>query len=227
MADLKKLASGKHALSADLAKAKRPVIIVGTHALKREDGAALHALAQQAAAQAKGAEEGWSVFNVLHTRASQVGALDAGYSSAASRPPSDVVFLLQADDMPAETYKDAFVVYIGSHGDQGAHAADVILPGAAYTEKDATFVNTEGRAQTTRRAGTAPGLAREDWKIVRALSEYAGLTLPYDDLEGVRARMEQIAPHLVRYDVLESSPFASVAAALGDASGAGKRTRVL
>ena len=94
----------------------------------------------------------------------------------------------------------------------------MILPGAAYTEKDATYVNTEGRSQSTRRAVTAPGIARDDWKIIRALSEVAGKTLPYDDIYEVRARLADVAPHLTRYDIKEGAGFTPVAAALAAAS---------
>ncbi len=96
--------------------------------------------------------------------------------------------------------------------------ADVVLPGAAYTEKDGTYVNMEGRSQSTRRAVTPPALAREDWKIVRALSEIAGKTLPYDDIMGVRARMEEIAPHLTRYERVESALFSNVVTTASKAS---------
>ena len=95
---------------------------------------------------------------------------------------------------------DAFVVYQGHHGDAGARRADVVLPGAAYTEKSAVYVNTEGRVQQTRLAVFPPGEAREDWKIVRALSAALGKPLPYDNLAGVRARMAEIAPHFDRLD---------------------------
>lgn len=101
--------------------------------------------------------------------------------------------------------KDAFVVYQGHHGDTGAYFADVVLPGAAYTEKSATFVNTEGRAQTTRAAVPPPSSAREDWKIIRALSEVAGTPLKYDDIHEMRHRMAQVSPTLVRYNSLEPS----------------------
>ena len=119
-----------------------------------------------------------------------------------------------ADSVPAAVTKNAFVVYQGSHGDAGAATADVILPGAAYTEKVGTYVNTEGRSQTTRRAVTPPGIARDDWKIVRALSEFAGDALPYDTIEQVRGRLTQLAPSLTRYDMVEKANFTAVAASI-------------
>lgn len=112
--------------------------------------------------------------------------------------------MLGADEITNKDIpKDAFVVYQGHHGDLGASFADVILPGSAYTEKSGTYVNTEGRVQATRAATNPPGVAREDWKIIRALSEYLNAKLPYDDIYSVRLRLGEIAPHLVRHDVIE------------------------
>jgi NADH dehydrogenase (ubiquinone) Fe-S protein 1 len=114
---------------------------------------------------------------------------------------------LGADEVgAADIPKDAFVVYQGHHGDHGAYYADVILPGAAYTEKTATYVNTEGRAQTTRAAVSPPPGAREDWKIIRALSEVVGKPLPYDEVDQLRGRMAQVSPTLVELDIIESTP---------------------
>ncbi|KAJ1936378.1 ndufs1 NADH-ubiquinone oxidoreductase subunit, partial [Linderina pennispora] len=137
--------------------------------------------------------------------AGRTAAYDIGFvpNGQSSQGPSKFIYLLGADEVnPAEIPQDAFVVYQGHHGDAGAHLADVILPAAAYTEKSATFVNTEGRAQQTRQAVGTPGAAREDWKIVRALSEVAGLTLPYDDVATLHARMGDISPSLVNVDEL-------------------------
>jgi NADH dehydrogenase (ubiquinone) Fe-S protein 1 len=122
--------------------------------------------------------------------------------------PAKFVYLLNADDITvADTPKNAFVVYQGHHGDCGAHLADVILPGLAYTEKDATFVSTEGRTQMTRAAVAAPGASRADWQIIRALSEVTGKALPYDNIDGLRYRMAQIAPNLMRHDTIETAAF--------------------
>jgi NADH dehydrogenase (ubiquinone) Fe-S protein 1 len=121
------------------------------------------------------------------------------------------VYLLEADEISAKDIpKNAFVVYQGHHGDVGAQYADVILPGAAYTEKNATYVNTEGRPQMTRAAVPSPGASREDWKIIRALSEVAGETLPYDDVHAVRDRLRDISPTFSNYNVVEPSSVASV-----------------
>jgi NADH-quinone oxidoreductase subunit G len=202
-----------NAMFDDLAKAKRPMIIVGQGALAREDGAAvLHAASALAAAVgAFKPEEGWNGFNVLHTAAARVGGLDLGFlptsfgkdgggkdvagilAGAASGDIKTVV-LLGADEIDAVKLGKATVVYIGSHGDAGAHRADIILPAAAYTEKSATYVNTEGRVQRTARATPPKGDAREDWAILRALSAVVGKTLPYDTLAQVRAKLSADHP---------------------------------
>lgn len=122
--------------------------------------------------------------------------------------------LVKRDDFP----QDCFIVYQGHHGDQGAHIADVILPGAAYTEKTATYVNTEGRAQQTRRAVTPPVYARDDWKIIRALSEIAGNSLPYDNLEEIRRRLSEVSPNLTRYGDVEEANFFNLALGLMQSS---------
>ena len=181
---------------------KKPMIIIGQGALNRPDGAAILAMAADLAVKQGAIAEGWNGFSVLHTEAALVGALDLGFvpgeggldTVAMLKPGAlDVLFNLGADeiDIPA----GAFVIYQGTHGDKGAHRADVILPGAAYTEKSATYVNTEGRVQMTTRAGFPPGDAREDWAILRALSAVLGKTLPFDSLAQLRAALYQAQPH--------------------------------
>ena len=194
---LAKVADGSHQFLKRLEGAERPMLILGQGALARPDGAAVLALAAKAAV-AMGAlkpELGWNGFNVLHTAAARAGGLDLGFVpgkggrdidgilDGASGGEIDVVYLLGADEIEMARLGRAFVIYQGSHGDAGAHRADVILPGAAYTEKNAIYVNTEGRAQMTGRAIFPPGDAREDWKIVRALSSALGKTLPFDTLQ--------------------------------------------
>uniref|UniRef100_A0A8C9ZJA3 NADH-ubiquinone oxidoreductase 75 kDa subunit, mitochondrial n=1 Tax=Sander lucioperca TaxID=283035 RepID=A0A8C9ZJA3_SANLU len=213
---LKELANGTHPFCQVLSAAKRPVVVVGSSALQREDGAAIMSAVSTIAQNARtssGVEEGWKVLNVLHRVASQVAALDLGYKAgvdAIRATPPKVLFLLGADAgcvTRADLPEDSLIIYQGHHGDIGAPMADIILPGAAYTEKNATYVNTEGRSQQTRVAVTAPGMAREDWKIIRAVSELAGVTLPYDSVEGVRSRLAEVSPNLVRYDDVEEANY--------------------
>ncbi|CAH0563651.1 unnamed protein product [Brassicogethes aeneus] len=217
---LKNIASGSHAFAKKLKSAKRPLIIVGSDTLERPDGAAILASVQALASSASPQEKSWKVLNVLHKVASQVAALDIGYTPGVEKIRNGnlkVVFLLGADEgaiTKEDLPKDCFVIYQGHHGDRGALLADAVLPGAAYTEKQATYVNTEGRAQQTLVAVTPPGRAREDWKIVRALSEVVGEKLPYDNLDEIRDRLEQVAPHLTRYGRAENANYFKQAAAL-------------
>ncbi|KZC07823.1 PREDICTED: NADH-ubiquinone oxidoreductase 75 kDa subunit, mitochondrial [Dufourea novaeangliae] len=209
------LRNGTHPFSNTLKTAKKPLVILGVDQLTRKDGEKIlsetQLLAQSLGGKSKAPEE-WKVLNILHTNASQVAALDVGYSASVEEVKQlklKILFLLGADDanIKKEDFADTFIVYIGSHGDEGASIADVILPGAAYTEKVATYVNTEGRAQQTCAAITPPGMARPDWKIIRALSEICGVCLPYDNLMDVRSRLEEMAPHLVKYGIVEAANY--------------------
>ncbi|NWZ15389.1 NDUS1 oxidoreductase, partial [Agelaius phoeniceus] len=213
---LLEIASGKHAFSKVLDNAKKPMVVVGSTALQRSDGAAILAAVSTIAQNSRatsGAGADWKVMNILHRVASQVAALDLGFKpgvEAIRKSAPKVLYLLGAD-AGAITRQDlpeyCFIIYQGHHGDVGAPMADIILPGAAYTEKAATYVNTEGRAQQTRVAVTPPGMAREDWKIIRAVSELAGLTLPYENLDEIRKRLEEVSPNLVRYDDVEEANY--------------------
>jgi NADH-quinone oxidoreductase subunit G len=208
---LKDLKAG-HPVFDELAKAQRPLIIVGQGAFTRSDGGAvLHAISSLASAV--GAfKDGWNGFSVLHTAAARVGGLDMGFlpakggkdvatiMAAAQTGEIKTVLLLGADEIDASKFGKANVIYVGSHGDNGAHRADVILPAAAYTEKSATYVNTEGRVQRTQRAVAPKGDAREDWAILRALSAYVGKTLPYDTLAQLRAKLGQDHPTFLGLD---------------------------
>jgi len=198
---------------------KRPIWLVGQGALARPDGAAVLSMVAKAAVSTGSLSEDWNGFAVLHTAASRVGALDLGAVPGkggldalkmAKGGGVDVLFLLGADEISVEP--GAFVIYQGSHGDAGAHRADVILPGAAYTEKSGTYVNTEGRVQIARRAVFPPGDAREDWAILRALSEVLGKKLPFDSLAGLRAAMTEAVPHLGRADAIEPAKIADIEA---------------
>jgi NADH-quinone oxidoreductase subunit G len=211
---LKDIADGKHPFFEVLKSAARPMLILGQGALAREDGAAILALARKLAEATGMVVDGWNGFNVLHTAAARVGGLDLGFVPAAGSRDTDgivagaaagdieVVFLLGADEVDMKGLGNAFVVYVGSHGDAGAHRADVVLPGAAYTEKNATYVNTEGRVQRTRLAVFPPGEAKEDWRIVRALSDALGKPLAYDSPKAVRERLAKANPLFATTDAV-------------------------
>jgi NADH-quinone oxidoreductase subunit G len=217
---LKELADGGHKFLKILKSAKRPMIIVGQGALARADGAAILGLAAKIAAAAGTVSGDWNGFAVLHTAAARVGGLDlglvpgeGGLDAAKMVSDADVLFLLGADELDLRRRKQGgFTVYIGTHGDVGAHHADVILPASAYTEKSATYVNTEGRVQMTARAGFAPGDAREDWAILRALSDVLGHKLPFDSLPALRARLYEEHPHFARIDTIATGNPGDIAA---------------
>ena len=189
------------------------MVIVGQGAFGRADGwgvmAAAARIAQECAVDKQAA---WNPFNVLHSAAARVAGLDLGFVpgqggrdvAAMLAGGLDVAYLLGADEIDMSKLGSAFVIYQGSHGDAGAARADVVLPGSAYTEKSATYVNTEGRAQHTIKAAFAPGDAKEDWTIVRALSATLDLTLPYDSLAQLRAAMYKAAPQLAALDSIET-----------------------
>ena len=222
---LEEIADGRHPFAEVLKTAARPLVIVGQGALTRQDGAAVLALAARTAMAVGAIKDGWNGFSVLHTAASRVGALDLGFvpgpggldaAGMAAAGALDVVFLLGADEITVAP--GAFVVYQGTHGDHGAHRADVILPGAAYTEKNGTYVNTEGRVQLASRAGFPPGEAREDWAILRALSEVLGKTLPFGSLAGLRAALYAAHPHLAIVDSIAPADPSALAALAGHAA---------
>jgi NADH-quinone oxidoreductase subunit G len=193
--------------------AQRPAIIVGQGALTRADGAAVLAAVAALGAAAGVVREGWNGWNVLHTAAARVGGLDLGFIPRAGGKTAremtaagalDLLFLLGADELDLSA-TDAFVVYLGTHGDAGAHRADVILPGAAYTEKSGLYVNTEGRVQRGERAVFPKGEAREDWAILRALAERLGVGLGYDTLDQLRDRLFAEHPTFGRIDFAPGS----------------------
>ncbi|KAI8111181.1 hypothetical protein M9434_004754 [Picochlorum sp. BPE23] len=182
--------------------ASNPVVIVGSGVLRRDDRDAVMAKVHKLVDKAGVVRDDWSGLNILHDTASSVTALDVGFipSVKARMQQEDpkVVYLLGSDDFDEKDVPaDAFVIYQGHHGDRGASRADIVLPGAAYTEKYATYVNTEGRAQTTKNAVAPIAQARNDWEIIRALSEVCGHTLPVNSLDEMRQRLAQVAPHLV------------------------------
>src|SRR5690606_26895118 len=197
----------------DELRARSSVVILGAEALARADGAAVLGAAMELA------EKGGSRFMVLHTAASRVGAMDLGCvteGGIGAALEAEVILNLGADeiDIPA----GPFVIYQGSHGDRGAHRADVILPGAAWTEEQGLFVNTEGRPQLALRAGFAPGEAKENWAILRALSAEMGATLPFDSLVALRKAVVRAVPHLGLIDDIPVNDWqAEPTGAVGDA----------
>ena len=199
--------------------AEKLLVIVGQGALARDDGEAALTLAAQAAQRLGGLGDGWNGFSVLHTAAARVGALDLGFTPGAGGLDAramakagalDLIFNLGADEIAIEP--GAFVVYIGTHGDRGAHRADVILPGAAYTEKSGLYVNTEGRVQRAFRVVFPPGEAREDWAVLRALSGALGAPLPFDSLAALRRLLVESHPHFAELDEIAPGDHAQVVA---------------
>lgn len=225
------LASGQNGFFDVLKKAEKPLIIIGQGALARVDGTSVLANAAKLAASVGALSDTWNGFSVLHTAASRVGGLDIGFvpgeggksiaamQDAAGKGELKALFLLGADEVDTSAFGDAFVVYIGTHGDRGAHRADVILPGAAYTEKAGTYVNTEGRVQIADRAGFPPGDAREEWAILRALSAVLGKTLPFDSLIALRSQLRMAHPLFLGVGEIEAGSADDVSAV---AKGAGK-----
>ncbi len=221
---LAELRDGKGAFAEVLAAAERPMLILGSGAVARADGAAVLGAARAVAEKFGMVGEAWNGFNLLHRAASRVGGLDLGLVpgeggrdvaailAGAASGAVEVVWLLGADELDMGALGDAFVVYQGHHGDAGAHRADVVLPGAAYTEKNATYVNTEGRVQRARRAHFPLDMAREDWAILRAFSAVIGRTLPYNTIEQLRARMEAVNPVFARPDTVEPAPWGAFGA---------------
>src|SRR5207244_508943 len=207
---------GNRRFAETLKAAERPLILIGAGAFARKDGAAVAALVARVVVEFGALKDGWNGSSVLHSAASRVAALDLGLvpgsggldATQMAAGGLDVLFLLGADEL--EIAPGPFVVYIGTHGDRGAHRADVILPGAAYPEKSAIYVNTEGRVQLANRAAFPPGDAREDWAILRALSDVLGHKLPYDSLGALRQAMFAAHPHLMRIDQIAPGDAADV-----------------
>jgi len=191
------------------------MIVVGNETLAREDGPAVQNLINELASKTNiiNEAEGWNGVNILHTEASRVGALDLGVVPSNSiNESAKLVFLLGADNFRHEDIPDdAYVIYMGTSGDEGVYYADLILPTSSYLERDGTYVNMDGRPQQSRSSITPPGFARDDWMVLRALSEEMGTPLPYDSLDEVRTRAAELAPHLVRYDHIEPGSFDRIA----------------
>jgi NADH-quinone oxidoreductase subunit G len=219
------LHDGSNDFARTLRDAKRPMIIVGQAALVRPDGAAVLAACWRLAAEIGALTPEWHGFNVLHTAAARVGALDIGFVPGAHGRNLarmldggvDFLWLLGADEFDtARIGRETFVVYQGHHGDRGARRADVILPGAAYTEKPGTYVNTEGRVQRGMLGVYPPGEAREDWTILRAFSETINKTLPYNTLDALREHLAQVNPVFSRVGFLPRFGCSDLTAPAGD-----------
>ena len=224
---LSDLVSGKGKFATVLKKAKKPLIIIGQGVLSRSDSAAILTMAAGLADKVGAVKDGWNGFSVLHTAASRVGGLDLGFvpgkggqDTASMMKNAELLFLLGADEIDMQEVK-GFVVYIGTHGDAGAHRADVILPAAAYTEKSGTWVNTEGRVQMGSRAAFAPGEAKEDWAILRAISGAIGSPLGFDSLQQLRAALYIEYPHFAALGMVAEGDVADVKA-LANKRGGGK-----
>ncbi len=207
---LKSAKGGRHAISKLLKAAEKPMIIVGQAALKGANGSAVLKMARDVADKYC-QKDGWNGFNVLHTAASRVGALDLGLTSEggitaiqadAEAGKLKAAFLLGADEFDTASLKNTFTVYLGTHGDEGVKNADIILPSAAYSEKSGTYINTEGRVQKAVKAADAPGDAREDWTILRALSDVVGETLPFNSASQLQAKLVEAVPHVAQLDTL-------------------------
>jgi len=212
---LQQIAAGTHPFAETLRNAERPMLILGTGALARADGSAVLAAAHKIASDTGMIEDGWNGFNVLQRVASRVGGMMIGFAPtdaemeigetiSISGESPEVVFLLGADEINTDALGDTFVIYQGHHGDAGAHRADVILPGASYTEKNAIYVNTEGRVQLAERATFPPGEARDDWTIIRALSGEIGTPLPYDSQAALRSKLQSDFPAFLAIDTVET-----------------------
>ncbi|KAI3704364.1 hypothetical protein L1987_74582 [Smallanthus sonchifolius] len=211
---LVEIAEGRHAFSSALSAAKKPAIIIGAGIFEREDKDAIFSVVQSLATKHENLiRPDWNGVNVLLLNAAQAAALDLGLvpESDNSIESAKFLYLMGADDVNLDKLpKDAFVVYQGHHGDKGVYRANVILPGAAFSEKEGTYANTEGTAQQTVPAVPTVGDAREDWKIIRALSEVCGVRLPYDTISGVRSRIRAVAPNLLHVDEREPATFSGL-----------------
>ena len=210
--DLGLLASLPAEAADALKNAEQPVLLVGETVLGAEGG---FAAALKLAADLKLVRDDWNGFNIVHTAASRMGALMLGFATpgglpaiAAKAESLKALFVLGADEADLSAFEGTFKIYVGHHGDRAAHSADVILPGAAYTEKPGTWVNLEGRVQFSERAVFPPGDAREDWTIFRALSEVLGAKLPFDSPGQLRAAIAADHPALAEEGVqpLDWSP---------------------
>jgi NADH-quinone oxidoreductase subunit G len=211
---LQEIASGKHSVVQGLKQSKKPMLIIGYGALMRNDYQEILHLCSEIVKKYNFVQDGWNGFNILHSAASRVAALDLGFVpqkdgmytqeilTAAEKKKIKAVYLLGADEIDVKKLKDTFVIYQGHHGDKSAHIADVILPGAAYTEKDATYINLEGRVQRTHLAVSPCGESKEDWLILKMVAEELKIELKYNNKEELYKKMIKIAPAFATYDII-------------------------
>lgn len=211
---LEEILKGKHPISKQIKEYKKPMLILGSQAISLDDGADIITLCKLIAEKYNFIQDDWNGFNILQRAAARVGALDIGfvpgdkgYNIEQILEKTKLVYLLCADEVDMTKLKDKFVIYQGSHGDRGAHMADVILPGCAYTEKDGTYVNLEGRVQRAYKAAPPPGEAKEDWRIIRELSEIIGKSLSYSSLGDIREKLNKIAPHFAKIGQIKKEEF--------------------
>ncbi|MCT4635220.1 MAG: NADH-quinone oxidoreductase subunit NuoG [Rickettsiales bacterium] len=211
---LEDILKGKHPIAKQVKEAKKPMLILGSQVISLDDGTEIITLCKLIAEKYNFIQEDWNGFNILQRAAARVGALDIGfvpgdkgYNVEQILEKTKLVYLLGADEVDITKLKDKFVIYQGSHGDKGAHAADVILPGCAYTEKDSTYVNLEGRVQRAHKASSPPGEAKEDWKIICELSSVIGKILSYSSLWDIRDKLCEIAPHFANIGQIKKEEF--------------------
>lgn len=214
---LNELLNGEHHWFSLIREAKKPMIIIGMGALTREDGSAVLSMLRKIAEKTGIVRKEWNGFNILHTSAARVGGLDIDFVSNekdctineilsnAQSGEIDTIFLLGVDEIMPDKFGSAFVIYQGHHGDRGALRADVVLPGAAYTEKNGLYVNMEGRPQIGRAATHPPGQAKEDWRIIRALAEFLGIDLEYRTLSELRTTISSKYPFLKKIDTISAA----------------------
>ena len=216
---LEEILKGAHLIADELKKAQNPMLILGNQLISLADGADIITLAKLIAEKYQMISKDWNGFNILHTAAARVGGLDIGFIPGKNgyaleqilqkceEGKIELVYLLGSDEIDLTKIKNAFVIYQGSHGDKAAHIADIILPGCTYTEKEATYVNLEGRVQRTYKAVNAPGDAKLDWQIIVELAKFLNQDLGYQDLKTIRQKMVAYAPHFGFIDKIISADF--------------------
>ncbi len=216
---LQDILQGQHSLVQRLQQAQNPIMVIGYGALMRDDYKAILYLCSEIAQKYGFIKNNWNGFNILHSAASRVAALDLGFVpqkggmytheilTAAQKQKIKAVYLLGADEIDVQKLKNTFVIYQGHHGDKSANIADVILPGVAYTEKEAIYVNLEGRVQRTNLAVMPHGEAKEDWQILKMLMEVLDIQLKYQTKDELRREMIKISPTFASYDAIEAQPW--------------------